>query len=104
MAKKSLLTSIDIASLINAMKLVFPTREEVGKIVDERFKFLPTKDEFFARIDKLSGEYKKIDEAETLHAGTMSDHADKIENHDERISALENRKASSPAPISFPHL
>ncbi len=73
MAKKSILTSIDIASLVNAMKLVFPTREEVEKIVDERIKFLPTKEQFFKRIDELSGRLKKIDEAQELHQGQHDD-------------------------------
>lgn len=99
MAKKSFLTSIDIASLINAMKLVFPTREEVRLIIKEETKHLPSKDDFYSRMDKLSGEYIKIDEAETLHIGRLSELTDKIENHDGRIKALESRRGSTPAPL-----
>ena len=98
MAKKSILSSIDIASLINAMKLVFATRDEVRTMMKEETKHLPTKDEFFTRMDKLSGEYKKIDEAETLHAGKLSQHSDELEKHDERIKALESRRGSKPLP------
>lgn len=108
MTKKSLLDPTFITALINTMKVVFPTRDEVRTIVkeelDAKIKNLPTKDEFFTRMDKLSGEYKKIDEAEILHTGTVSEHTDTLENHDQRITALENRKVSSAAPISFPNL
>jgi|WetSurMetagenome_2_1015567.scaffolds.fasta_scaffold425974_1 hypothetical protein len=102
MKKKSLLNSADVDLLIGAMKVVFPMREDVDKIVekklDEKIKLLPTKDEFFARMDKLSGEYKKIDEAETLLDGQLSDHNDALEKHEARIKALESRHGSKPIP------
>lgn len=90
------------------MKVVFPTRDEFDQIIDEKLdkKFdeklgkLPTKEEFFSRMDKLSGEYQKIDEAETLHAGTLSEQADAIEKLDQRVTVLEKRKSSSPVPVS----
>jgi hypothetical protein len=73
MVKKSILSSFDIASLVNAMKLVFPTRKEVEHIVEEKLNkkilFIPTKDEFFTRMDKLSGEIQKVREEQTLHQG-----------------------------------
>lgn len=53
-AKKSLLSPADVTTLINTMKVVFPTRDEVREIVREEIKFLPTKDEFFTRMDALS--------------------------------------------------
>src|SRR3989344_2099455 len=101
MAQKSIFTSIDIASLVNAMKLVFPTKEEVvlKEAFEEKIRLLPTKEEFFSRMDKLSGEYKKIDKAETIHAGQLSEHDDTLESHDERIKALESRHGSKPAPL-----
>lgn len=135
MAKKIQKTSLqpaDITRLISAMKVVFPTHEDVEKIVeekigektkflptketldqrlselptreefDEKIRLLPTKEEFFSRMDKLSGEYKKIDEAETLHAGKLSEHTDEIEKHDARIKALESRLGSKPTPPLTP--
>lgn len=102
-AQKPTLNPADVDLLIGAMKVVFPAREEVKKIVEEtigkKTKFLPTKEEFFARMDKLSREYEKIDQAETLHAGAISEHTDTLENHDERIKVLERRKISTPASI-----
>ena len=130
MKAKQTLTSDDVNSIVSAMKTVFPTKSDVEQIVttkidekikllptwasfDEKFKDiptraemeeliknLPTKEEFFSRMDQLSGEYQKIDEAETLHTGTLSAHEETLEKHDERIKALERRKASTPTPIS----
>ncbi len=64
----------------------------------EAFRLLPNKQDFFFRMDRLSGEYKKIDEAETLHAGQLSEHTDELEKHDERIKAIESRHDSKPTP------
>jgi len=82
MAKTSILSSIDIASLINAMKLVFPTRDEVRQIFKEETKHLPSKDDFYTRMDKLSGEIQKVRDEQDLHAGqhrTINDRFDTIE-------------------------
>lgn len=35
----------------------------VGEKIDEKTKFLPTKDQFFERMDSLSGQIKKIQES-----------------------------------------
>lgn len=70
---KPTLNPADVTLLMGAMKVVFPTRDDVEKIVDEKLdekiKFLPTKDEFFSRMDTLSGEIKKVREEQTLHLG-----------------------------------
>jgi len=100
-AQKPTLNPADVSLLIGAMKVVFPTRDEVKEIVKMEIKFLPTKEEFFARMDKLSGEYKKIDEAETPHGGKISEHSDQLEKHEDRIKVLESRHVSKPAtPLS----
>ena len=82
MTKKSILSSIDIASLINAMKLVFPTRDEVLAMIKDGTKHLPTKDDFYTRMDKLSGEIQKVRDEQELHGGqhrTLNDRLEKIE-------------------------
>lgn len=98
------LNPADVSLLIGAMKVVFPTRNEVEQMFDEKLNEkigrLPTKDEFNSRMDQLSGEYKKIDEAETLHAGALSAHDDTLENHDQRLKSLENRFKSTPTPVA----
>lgn len=74
-------------------------KDYIDEKFKEAFRLLPNKEDFFSRMDKLSHEYQKIDEAETLHASKLSEHTDTLENHDERIKALEHRKSSKPAPI-----
>ncbi len=69
--------------------------EEIERILDkkfdEKFKFLPTKDEFFDRMDKLSGEIKAMREESTIHTGSHSHITDQLENHDQRLSKVEKR-------------
>lgn len=43
--------------------------KEIERIVDEKIKLLPSKDQFFERMDSLSGQMKKIDEKMDLHDG-----------------------------------
>lgn len=78
--KRSILSSLDIASLVNAMKLVFPTREDVEKIIEEKIRFIPTKDEFFTRMDQLSGEIQKVREEQTLHQGQHEEINNRLDN------------------------
>jgi len=71
------LNPIDVDVLIGAMKVVFPTRTNVEEIIDEKLtekiKLLPTKEEFFGRMDKLSGEIKASRDEQTLHQGQHDD-------------------------------
>lgn len=73
----------------------FPTREELHKVIaveidaveerlNEKISLLPTKEEFFGRMDKLSGEIEKVRQEQTLHAG---DH----QRIDHRLSRLEKK-------------
>jgi len=105
-----------VNQLIAAMKKVFPTREEVAtkddlsafatkddlsafatkddlkelkNYIDKKISHLPTKEEFFDRMDKLSGQLKKIDEEQVLQSGRLSEQYDTLENHEERIGILE---------------
>jgi len=62
-------------------------REEVPEIVKKELKrelsYLPTKDDFFSRMDKLSAELKNMRETYELAAPKISD-------HEQRISLLED--------------
>ncbi len=86
--KKSVLSPTDVTTLIHTMKVVFPTRDEVEKIVEEKLdakiKLLPTKDEFFTRMDALSGEIKAVRQEQTIHADEhrkINDRFDRIDGH-----------------------
>ena len=58
-------------------------------IIKEEIKHLPTKDDFYDRMDQLRGEIKAVREEQSIISGKFSEHTDQIENHDNRISKLE---------------
>lgn len=75
-----------IGSLLNIKKLTSATRvvleeliEEKGLITREDLKYLPSKEEYFAREDKMMGKLKKIEEEFTLLSNHSTGHTDRIE-------------------------
>ncbi len=59
----------------------------IGKRLDEKFResyrLLPSKEEFFNKMDEVVGELKAIREENTIIPGRLSD-------HEERITKLED--------------
>jgi hypothetical protein len=70
--------------------------EDIRKIVKEEIKHLPSKDDFFGKMDEVMGELKTIREEVTLLGGRQSENSDQLEDHEERIGRLE--KSHSPEP------
>lgn len=62
--------------------------DEIEKIVDEKIeaktKNLPTKNEFFNKMDEVIGELKAIREEQPLQSHRLS-------NHEDRIGVIENK-------------
>jgi len=60
--------------------------EEIKKIIEgkleEKLRLLPTKDEFFSKMDELMGEISTIQDEQTIIGHQVSD-------HEERLSSLE---------------
>lgn len=65
--------------------------EEIKKIVDEsleeKTKLLPTKDEFFTKMDEVMGELSTIRDEQTILGHQVSD-------HEERLTSLEEIHSS----------
>ncbi|MBI4991274.1 hypothetical protein HZB96_04245 [Candidatus Gottesmanbacteria bacterium] len=59
--------------------------EEIDKIVDGKIKFLPTKKEFFSKMDALMKEIKDLREEVTI----VTSYKDQIEDHETRIVKIE---------------
>lgn len=84
-------TEKDITNLINRMKFVFATRKEIQFDIDTAkeelkndIKLLPSREQFFRRMDKLSGEIKAKREAQDLHSdqhSQINDRFDRIDKH-----------------------
>lgn len=61
----------------------------VQNTVKEEIKHLPTKDEFYGKMDEVMGELKAIREEHTVSSGQISDHED-------RITLLEEKTGLAP--------
>ncbi len=53
--------------------------KEIEKIIDERVKNLPTKEEFFSWMDKLMKELKDMREEHIILSGQVARHTEEIE-------------------------
>ena len=56
----------------------------VRSTVKEEISHLPTKDEFFGKMDEVMGELKTIREEQTVQSHRLS-------NHEDRITTLEDK-------------
>jgi len=61
----------------------------IDEKLDEKIKFLPSKDEFYSKMDDIMGELKAIREEQEIITGKTSEYNDTIENHDASIEKFE---------------
>ena len=62
----------------------FDQVEELTRaIIREEIKNLPTKDEFFSKMDEVMGELKTIREEQTTLSYTVSNHENRLKNLEE---------------------
>lgn len=50
----------------------------VADVVEEKTKNLPTKNEFFTRMDEVMGELEKIRDEQVLRGNRVSSHEDRL--------------------------
>ena len=62
--------------------------ELIDRKLDEKIKFLPTKDEFYTKMDELMVEIKAVREEQKTHSGQHSEINDTLETHETRIKKL----------------
>ncbi|MCR4263142.1 MAG: hypothetical protein NUV98_00290 [Candidatus Roizmanbacteria bacterium] len=77
-------TKSDLKNFEDLMRLVI--REETPIIIDEKIKYLPTKEEFYKEMDKL---YTKMDKIEEEAVVEMS-WKDQLEDHEEQIQIIKS--------------
>jgi predicted nuclease with TOPRIM domain len=63
--------------------------EKVEEKIGEKTNLLPTKEEFFGKMDEVMGELKAIREEHAVQLAKVSEHSDQLEDHEVRISNLE---------------
>ncbi len=57
--------------------------EKLDEKLDQRLKNLPTKDEFFFKMDEVMGELKTIREEQEIISYTVSNHENRLQNLEE---------------------
>lgn len=74
------LTTQDIAKIGKLVSTLFETQftDRVREIVKEEVGFLPTKDEFYTKMDEVMGELQAIRDEHTAIGFRVSEHSDQI--------------------------
>jgi hypothetical protein len=74
----------DLEAIKGLIKVTIDEAMEDKLVTKEDISHLPTKDEFYGKMDEVMGELKTIREEQALQSQHLSDHDDrieKIENH-----------------------
>jgi DNA repair exonuclease SbcCD ATPase subunit len=64
--------------------------EKLEKKFEEKLKYLPSKVEFYEKMDEVMGELKAIREQQELITGRDSEVRETLEDHEERLTKLES--------------
>ena len=78
------MAKLDDADLKAIKGLIEVTIEEKELVTKEDISHLPTKDEFYGKMDEVVSELKAVREEQSVLSHQVSDHADrleKVENH-----------------------
>lgn len=87
------LTNSDFKALSNLIDQRIEEKAETVLATKDDIKHLPTKDEFYERMDKVMGELKAMREEITILSGLNG----KVNDHEERIEKIENKLDIQPA-------
>lgn len=94
----------DIEKLINAMKSVFPTKDEMSQqfadVETKVHKLDAKQDNMDIKLDAFLGQILDAREAQEIQQATITEHSDELEKHEQRIKVVEHRLKSSPTPVS----
>ena len=70
----------DLKAIKNLMEVTIDEAiDSKGLVTKENVSHLPTKDEFYTKMDEVMGELKTIREEQALQSQHLSDHDDRIE-------------------------
>ena len=61
-----------------------------GLVTKEDIGYLPTKDEFYAKMDEVMGELKTIREEQAVQSHQLSNHSDRIEKIESHLGISSN--------------
>jgi hypothetical protein len=64
--------------------------EKKELVTKQDLSHLPTKDEFYSKMDEVMGELKAIREEQTVQSHQLSDHEDRIEKVESKLGLTSN--------------
>lgn len=74
------LDSDDLKAIKDLIDVTFD--ERLDEKLDEKLSHLPTKDEFYTKMDEVMGELKTIREEQAVQSHQLSNHEDRVEKLD----------------------
>jgi predicted nuclease with TOPRIM domain len=77
---------------LNAIKTLIDAtfNEKFDERLDEKLSHLPTKDEFYSKMDEVMGELKTIREEQAVQGHQLSYHSDRIEKIEDHLGISSN--------------
>lgn len=78
----------DIKAIKTLIEVTFD--EQFDETLDEKLSHLPTKDEFYTKMDEVMGELKTIREEQAVQSHQLSNHSDRIEKIGSRLGISSN--------------
>src|SRR5688572_17141764 len=78
----------DLQAIKNLIDATFD--EAFDEKLNEKLSSLPTKDEFYTKMDEIMGELKTIREEQALQSQHLSDHDDRIEKVEDHLGISSN--------------
>ena len=69
----------DLKAIREVIKVTIDEAIEEKLVTKDDISHLPTKEEFYTKMDEVKGELKTIREEQTLQSQHLSDHDDRIE-------------------------
>jgi len=64
--------------------------EKLDEKLDDKLGHLPTKDEFYTKMDEVVGELKTVREEQPLQSDKLSDHDDRIQKIESHLGMSSN--------------
>jgi hypothetical protein len=80
----------DLKAIEGVMQVTLDEAIEEKLVTKDDVSHLPTKDEFYTKMDEVMGELKAIREEQALQSQHLSDHDDRIEKIEDHLGISSN--------------
>jgi hypothetical protein len=80
----------DLKAIKNLMEVTIDEAVEEKLVTKDDISHLPTKDEFYGKMDEVMGELKTIREEQAIQGHQLSNHSDRIEKIESHLGISSN--------------